>query len=372
MNNPFVLGVIPPGAPFCDRSRELKELTSYAKSKANVVLYSPRRYGKTSLIKRAQSTLADKGFIAIYIDLFGVTSIDEVANRTVKSIYSVTKYDDSLFKKAVRILKTFRPVLRPTEAGDAFSISVEAVAGKLSGIDLLDATLDNLGEFINKAHKGIHIVFDEFQEITELNSQQIEGVLRSHIQGHGASYFFVGSRRRLLLDMFSQRNRPFFQSSIIYQLNRLPHGDLVNFIMDCFQSKGKHCPAEVAEEISTKVLQHPYYVQKLSFYEFEMTDKTAKIEDVAKAYERVFEEERYFFEATLQGITLKQTSLLKAIANDPFVPVFSTEFLSTYRLALGMVQKALPKLAKLDLIEKNEKKYWHVVDPVFEDWLRRM
>jgi AAA+ ATPase superfamily predicted ATPase len=372
MNNPFVLGVIPPGAPFCDRSRELKELTSYAKNKANVVLYSPRRYGKTSLIKRVQSMLADKGFIAIYIDLIGVTSIDEVAHRTVKSIYTVTQHNESLFKKTIRILKTFRPVLKPTESGDAFSLTVEAVTGKLSGIDLLDATMENLGEFIHKTRKRIHIVFDEFQEITELNSQQIEGVLRSHIQGHGVSYFFVGSRRRLLLDMFSQRNRPFFQSSIIYELDRLPHGDLVNFIMDCFQDGGKHCLGEVAEEISKKVLQHPYYAQKLSFYEFEMTAKTAKIEDVTKAYERVFEEERFFFEATLQGITLKQISLLKAIANDPFLPIFSTEFLSKYRLAQGMIQKALRKLAKLDLIEKNEKNSWQIVDPVFEDWLRRM
>ena len=344
MNNPFVLGVIPLGAPFCNRSKELKELMSYSESNANVVLYSPRRYGKTSLTKRVQSILADKGFIVIYVDLFGVTSIDEVANRTAKSIYTATQHNESLFKKTVRILKTFRPVLRPTEAGDAFSISVEAVAGRLSGIDLLDATMDNLGEFIHKALNGVHIVFDEFQEITELNNLQIEGVLRSHIQGHGASYFFVGSRRRILIDMFSQRNRPFFQSSIIYGLNRLPHSDLVSFIMDCFQSRGRHCPREVAEEISGKVLQHPYYVQKVSFYEFEMTDRIAKIEDVAKAYERVFEEERYFFEATLQGITLKQISLLRAIANDPFLRVFSSEFLSKYRFAQGMIQKALPSL----------------------------
>ncbi len=69
-------------------------------------------------------------------------------------------------------------------------------------------------------------------------------------------------------------------------------------------------------------------------------------------------------------MTLKQTSLLKAIANDPFLPVFSSEFLSKYRLAQGMVQKALPKLSRLDLIEKNEEKNWQVVDPVFKDWLK--
>ena len=66
MNNLFVLGVIPPGAPFCNRSKVLNELRSYAENNANVVLYSPRRYGKTSFTKRAQSILVDRGFIAIY------------------------------------------------------------------------------------------------------------------------------------------------------------------------------------------------------------------------------------------------------------------------------------------------------------------
>ena len=371
MNNPFMFGVIPPGAPFCDRVKEIQELTSYAESKANVVLYSPRRYGKTSLIKRVQSLLQGKGFITIYIDLFGVTSRDDVAKRTAKGIYTVTQQNETLFKKAIRAFRAFRPVLKPTDSGEGLSISVEIASGQLTGIDLLDATMDDLGQYIRKSEAKLHIVFDEFQEITELKNRQIEGTMRSHIQEHGISYFFVGSRRRVLIDMFSQSNRPFFQSSILYQLDRLPREDLVNFIMDCFRSKGKNCPEEVAQSISGIVKQHPYYSQKLSFYEFEMTAKKAGINDVPKAYERVIEEERFFFEATIQGITLKQVSLLKAIANSPNLPVFSSAFLSQYRLAQGMIQKALPKLSKLDLIEKNEENTWRLVDPLFEDWLKR-
>lgn len=371
MNNPFILGVIPPEAPFCDRVKEMEELTSYAESRANAVLYSPRRYGKTSLIKRVQSLLQSKGFITIYIDLFGVTSIEDVAKRTAKGIYTVTQQNESLFKKAIRAFSAFRPVLKPTESGDGLSISVEITSSQLTGIDLLDATMDDLGHYIRKSEAKLHIVFDEFQEISELNSPQIEGTMRSHIQAHGISYFFVGSRRRLLIDMFSQSNRPFFQSSILYQLDRLPRGDLVRFIMDCYRTKGKNCPEEVARSISKTVKQHPYYSQKLSFYTFEMTDKKAAIDDVPQAYEKVIEEERFFFEATIQGITLKQLSLLKAIANSPDLPVFSSAFLSQYRLAQGMIQKALPKLSRLDLIEKNSENTWRIVDPLFEDWLKR-
>jgi len=371
MNNPFVLGVIGPGEPFCDRSRELQELTAHAEGRANVVLYSPRRYGKTSLVRRVQAVLAEKGFTVIYVDLFGVTTMDEVANRIAKGIYVVTRQSESMFKRAVKILKTFRPVIRPTESGDSFSLSVEPVAATNSVTGLLDGTMENLGEFIRQSPGGIHVVFDEFQEITELNGLQIEGILRSHIQTHGASYFFVGSRRRLLTDMFSQRNRPFFQSSIMIELDALPHDELAGFITDSFWAKGKSCPREVAEAISRKVSQHPYYSQKLSFHEFEMTHETARLEDVWKSYERVSDEERHFFEATLQGLTLRQIALLKAIAGDPGLPVFSSAFLGRHRLSQGMVQKALPKLVRLDLIEKSEQNKWHIVDPLLEVWLTR-
>lgn len=372
MNNPFTPGVIHPEAPFCNRRKELKELKSYASSSANVVLYSPRRYGKTSLVKRIQSGLAKKKVITVYVDLFGVTTIEEVAKRTARSIYLVTQKNKPLFKKVTTLLKTFRPVLKPTETGDSFSVTVEPATSRLSGIDLLEATMTDLGMFIQETPSGVNIAFDEFQEITELKSLEIEGVLRSQIQTQKASYFFVGSRRRILLDMFNQRNRPFFQSSILYKLDRLPHEDLVRFITDCFEKNGKRCSKKIAENISNKTFQHPYYAQKLSFYTFEVSGKTIESADISSAYEKVIEDERYFFEASTQGLTVRQISLLKSLADDSSQPVFSFEFLSKHRLSQGLVQKALPKLSNLDLIEKNDRNGWDIVDPVFREWLQRM
>jgi len=372
MNNPFVSGVIPPGDPFCDRTKELKELTSYAGDNVNVVLYSPRRYGKTSLVKRVQSALLEKGCVAVYVDLYGVSNMDDVAARTARSVFSVTHPNDSLFKKTVRILKAFRPVLRPAETGSGFSLSVEAATESLRGPDLLRETMENLGEFIQSSKDPVHIAFDEFQEIVEIDGLKVEGILRSYVQVQRASYFFVGSRRRVLLDMFGQRNRPFFQSSILYELPALPHDDLVAYISNGFKKAGKSCPEKVAQQISQKVAQHPFYAQKLSFYVFEMTKKTAQSEDVDVAYWRVLEEEKFFFEAILQGLTLKQIALLKAIARTPHLTVFSSDFLAKYRFSQGMVQNAVTKLHMLDLIERTGRGTWRIVDPVFSQWLKGM
>ncbi|MBW1861513.1 MAG: hypothetical protein JRJ02_03965, partial [Deltaproteobacteria bacterium] len=144
MANPFILRVIPPFFPFCNRTIELQQLCSHADNKANVVLFSPRRYGKTSLIRRLQSDLYDKGFFTVYVDLFMATSENEIARRISQSIYSVLHERESLLDKGVRFLKTFktfRPVFKPSpESG--FSFSVEPVSSVMPGIDLIDNVME--------------------------------------------------------------------------------------------------------------------------------------------------------------------------------------------------------------------------------------
>jgi len=88
--------------PFCNRKRELKELQSYAEGKANVVLFSPRRYGKTSLVKRIQTTLSNKGTVTVFADFFGVASVDDVASDWPKRSFVITHKKDPLWKSALR------------------------------------------------------------------------------------------------------------------------------------------------------------------------------------------------------------------------------------------------------------------------------
>ncbi len=371
MTNPFMMDTTSPEAPFNNRISELQKLTSYAQSKLKVVMHAPRRYGKTALVKRVQSNLRHKGFITLYVDLFGVTSLDEVANRIAQGVYHGVRHDDALFRQSISILKTHRPILKQDAAAKSFAVSVEALSRNYSSIDLLDNVMNDLGEFIRQMRTGVQIVFDEFQEITKLNDPHIEGVMRSHILKQSASYFFVGSRRKSLMDMFSLRNRPFFQTGLIFRLNRFGHGKLVDSIVACFQAGGKSCPTEVAENISAQSLQHPYYSQRLSFYVFEFTDKFASIETVARAFDQVLEDEKHYFEIILQGLTLKQVLFLKALAKNPLFSVFSLDFLSKYKLSQGMIQKALPKLSSLDLIEKDQNR-WQIVDPVFATWLQTL
>ncbi|MBI1811535.1 MAG: ATPase, partial [Nitrospirae bacterium] len=137
----------------------MKELTSHARNKANVVLISPRRYGKTSLVKRVQNKLAKQGSAAIYIDFFGVDSIEDMTARLVSRVYAFSQKNEPLFKKVVKIITAWRPVLRP-DPEYGISLTVEPTSKK-KGIDLLEDTLSAVGRFINDYEKGCHIVFGE-------------------------------------------------------------------------------------------------------------------------------------------------------------------------------------------------------------------
>lgn len=372
MANPFTMRVIAPDSPFCDRAEDLRNLGRHAANQANVVVFSPRRYGKTSLVRKVQAEIEKEGFLTFYADLFMVTSVDEVAERIAKNVYAVLHKRESLLQKGARFLKTFktfRPVFKPS-AESGFTLSVEPFSASISGIELLDKVLEELGVFIQKERAKVHFVLDEFQEIIELKEPTIEGVLRKHIQHHKAAYFFVGSRRRVLLDIFNQRSRPFYQSAIMYPIKALPHHDLVSFLKGRFEKQGKRCPKSVAEEISQRTFQYPYYAQALAYHVFDLAGKAIKGEDVDAGFERLISSERYAYEAMIQGLTGAQTALLRALATAPNAKILSSEYIARHKLTVGGVQYAQKKLVELDLIEKHND-VWRVVDPIFAVWLSR-
>ncbi|MGD8295315.1 MAG: hypothetical protein PVG67_02910 [Desulfobacterales bacterium] len=351
--NPFTLKEIPVKGAFCDREKEQSDLLGFAAARSNTLLYSPRRFGKTSLIKRVQDKLKSDGTLTAYCDLFGVSSIEEIAGKITKSIYSITQDKESLFKKSIRFLTSYRPVLSPSADG-GISLSVQP-AFTSGGLDLLDDTLVSLENFIEDVSMPVHIVLDEFQEITEVDkSIGVEGTLRHHIQKIQCAFVFVGSRRRILLDMFNNRKRPFFQSAINYELKSLPLKDLSSFIVSRFTGSGKRIEPQTAANICKMLKQHPYYVQKFCFFLFNLIEKKVMQNDISETYQLVMESEKALFESILRQLTAKQIAVLTAIAKEPCKKLYSTEYMIRHNLrSTGGIQRSINVLTKEDLIEKS-------------------
>ena len=370
--NPFTITTLNSDSPFCNRVREQEELRRYALSGTNVVLYSPRRYGKTSLVYKIQSALVVDHIIPVFADFYGVDSVEDVAARLARAVFAVTHRDETVWQVALRVIKSFRPVLKP-EADGGFSLSVEQAGASLRGLDLLNATMESLGAFIAQSGKRVNVCLDEFQEIVELKeSAQIEALMRTHIQNQTASYFFVGSRRSILLEMFNNPDRPFFQSAFNYEIKALPREEYAKFIKGLFEQAGVGCSSEVALQLVDSVEGHPFYVQKLAYVVYDHCGKVVMAEIVKQSELALIQIDKPVFEAKLQGLTLQQKRVIKALAIDPINQPLSTHYLALHNLgSAGGVRNALNALSRQDVIEKSDETgMWKVIDPLFRRSLR--
>jgi AAA+ ATPase superfamily predicted ATPase len=372
IRNPFFFREISRDEPFCNRQQEFRELTDHANSLANVVLFSPRRFGKTSLVKRVQKKLSGEGAICIYTDFFGITSVEDVAARLAKSIFKEVYNQESLFKKAARIIKSFRPslVMSPNEK-TGFSVSVQMAPSGLTGFALLEDLLESFGNFIDNCDQLVHVCLDEFQEITSLpEALKIEGLMRQYIQQHRAAYIFVGSRRRILLSIFNEAQRPFYQSAINYELEPLPRKEFARFIAEQFSKNSKTCSINAATQLVVAVDCFPYYAQKLAYFIFQNTKKMVRPLDVQRGLKQLIKSEVPAFEGILLGLTPVQIGLIRALTVEPAASLFNQEYIQRHRLgSLGGVQAAKKKLLLLDLIEEHNK-VWRLVDPIFKEYLK--
>lgn len=216
-------------------------------------------------------------------------------------------------------------------------------------------------------------MFDEFQEIVTLkDALQIEAVMRSQIQQQQASFFFVGSRRRVLLGIFNEQQRPFFRGAINYPIDVLPDDELIDFVKTQFKSSNKECSNEIAKKIISTAQRHPYYVQKLCFFVFEDGDRHLKEANITSGMEKLLYSERPVFEAMMQGLTRQQCLLLYALTKEPTDKALASSYIQKHNIgSVGGIQHSLKQLEDIDLIERDKQtKQWKCTDSLFAVWVK--
>jgi hypothetical protein len=316
--------------------------------------------------------LGKEGFTTVYVDLFPITSEQDFISRfSIALIKGIGKGADprSVGEKVVNLFKRMIPSIDLTPDGYSFSVKFDRT---LEPGLLLEDLLEGLYTYSTKKNLNLCIALDEFQEITELpESKKIEGILRSHIQTHrNIAYFFIGSRRRILTDMFSNKSRPFYKSAFTYVLKEISKKDFSLYVIKKFKDTGKTCDQGTAWDLYNAVRGYPYYVQKLASIIWDLTAKQCATGVVKTASRVLLQMEAPDFEGIWSGLTLIQRSLLKAIAQEPTVSPYAREFLERYRLSVGGTQGAMNILLSRDLIEKDDEGRYRLTDPVMGMWLR--
>ncbi len=370
MTNPFSIERLSTSAAFCNRQHELNMFERYADDNLKVLVFSPRRFGKTSLLLRVQENLRHKGVVCAYADFSTIASIQGVAEELMRGLFSALHQKESFLEKGKRFLRaltTFKPIVKISETGYKLTVAPDT---NLDEMSLFRQTVEELAEFVRSHDLRFCFILDEFQELTRLReTAELEGILRSYLQGLPASFFFLGSRRSVLLAMFNDKKRPFFKLARNEELVPLPEDEIIAFLQTQFAQENKTIPADIAQRIAQDSRGHAYYMQYIAQELFYLTETTASMEDLEHAENTVLSKEQYGFAGIIQNLPLQQLRLLKALAQKPEKQLTSADFIGRSSMAPSTIIDAQHKLIEQDLIEKDQSEMFRVVDPFFARWL---
>lgn len=373
MENPFNYLQLATGDQFYDRIELRRDLRSrFLSGQSSVVLYGPRRYGKSSLVAELVRDLEKAGIPCVTLDVMKVPSIDLFVSAYAAKVYRKLAPVRFEFKKLGTFLKSLRPKMTIGPSGEA-SLTFEPFDAPI-GPEALSEVLDLPQRLLSGKGRAV-VVFDEFQEVKDLlPSDGFERTMRSAVQSHrNVSYIFLGSRHHLLRRMFTDHNRPFYRSAVTIQLDKPPLEESVRFVVDRFASAGKTIAPETAELLVGKIENIPYFIQQLGFETFRIVDdarrKSVSPADVEAAYANLSGFNRDQYEQLMLTLSISQKKLLIALAHEK-----TAEFSYAYRRKhmLGVSSTVNSNKAKLmedGLLELADGQYT-VADPFFAQFLR--
>lgn len=368
--NPFKFGTEVSGEDFCNREEEIAELSQDIRNSANVLLYSPRRFGKTSLIKRVLEVVADEGFLIVYIDLYPAITkerfIEIYARAISKSVQGSATRVLSWIKKTV-------PRLVPKLVVRAEGFDLEFEYDKSLPYTPIYADLFRaVHEHSMKLNKPAVVVFDEFQEINNYPDDEIEREMRTAFQAHSnVSYIYMGSKRHTLQNIFENPSRPFYRSAKHVPLKKIPGDAFTSFVSAKFRNGGYTASDDSISEILRISDCHPYHTQQLCYFIWEKVAETREVtrESIESALTRLLENENQSYLNLWESFTRKQHQLLVAVGKDSPSSVFSKDFLQRHLLGgSSSVQKAVNLLVRREILLKENGRYLFE-DVFFKRWV---
>ncbi|MBI4454236.1 ATP-binding protein [Candidatus Woesearchaeota archaeon] len=348
MNNPFVFGKVVRGSNFCNRKTEIQAIIKTVSSKNNLVIVSPRRYGKTSLVINA---LERNNIPFLFIDCSNLINENVFLERLTSTYLERLKKGDVLEKikylsKSVNIEYTF---------------SVEGMSVKVAKYN--DSSLDKL---IKQISKDYVLVFDEFQELFVLDVNLVKR-LRSVMQFVKQSFIFLGSRKHLLLYLFSNQKSPFYNFAQMINLTKISEPEWKAFIKaKCIKTKVRLTEDDIAAilKLSEAI---PFYVQYLSYHFWEERIRDLSI-NPTEIIKKIISSNEYIYEELYSRLTESQRKALNILVKeeDKF---FSERVLKEHNLKNPqLLNKALASLEEKGIIERNGRYQFN--DPLFKQYLK--
>ena len=369
--SPFVFGRKAVGEKFTDREPETKLLVSNFQNKVNTVLISPRRWGKSSLVKKACDLVAGEKTVVIQLDAFGI--------RDPKDFYTlltteIIKNTSGKVETWLENIRKFISRLSPKVSFGTDPFSTFELTFNLESIEKNYRELLDLPEKIAEDKKvNLIICIDEFQNTATFTEADLfHKRLRTAWQNHqSVTYCLFGSKKHMMSTLFEKQSMPFYKFGETINLEKISEKHWVAFITERFQSTGKKISNEQAEIITQTVKAHSYYVQQLSHLVWLHTSDSIENEIITLAIEDLLAQNANLYQLETEILSETQLNLLKAVASGITDGYSNPAILTKYRLGTSAnVSKQKKVLYEKELIDIRGTKV-EFLDPAYELWFRK-
>jgi len=378
MQNPFVYGEVVPGESFVDRESELDRLIGDLAAGQKVFLISPRRYGKSSLIRQALNALTRRNTLTVEVTVSSYSSYLSFLEGYARALAAVETRWERARGWLTKVISSTRPEVRyDTDAASPgrFSVSFPLVKNDRDVNRLANEIFTLPGRLAAEQKRAVVVALDEFQAIDSFNGGSVEHALRAAAQQQRqVGYVFAGSEPSLMEKMIGPK-RPFYKAGPVMRLQKIPADIFAAFIEARFGKSGIRAEAGLGAAIVDLAGNLPYDVQRLAHETWDDVrasgGKRATLDSLHTTLARLLAEQETLFEAVWQRLTLAQRAVFRAVVLQNGQGLLSADVRARYRLGgPSSIQASLAALLKQDLVLKEGTQYV-VVDSLLREWIAR-
>jgi energy-coupling factor transporter ATP-binding protein EcfA2 len=375
--NPFVYGEIVPRSAFVGRGAELERLSADLADGQKVFLISPRRYGKSSLIRHVFAGLSRRRIATLEVTVSSFSSYVAFLEGYARAVLALDAGPGDRRSWLREVFTAFTPEFRPdAAAGGAAALSFPAVRTQRDAARLAAEVFTLPARVAARLGRRLVIALDEFQAVAGYDGGSVEQALRAAVQQQRqVGYVFAGSEPSLMEQMIGAR-RPFYKAGPVMRLGKIPPRVFAHFIDDRFRRSGVAPVPGLGAAIVDVAGNLPYDVQRLAHETWD--DVTAarrrrvELEDVHATLHRLLAEQEVFFEGIWQRLTLAQRAVLRAVVLERGEEILGADVRTRYRLGVASsVQAALAALQRTDVISRDDDGRYAVVDSLMREWVAR-
>ena len=372
--NPFQFGALALDEAFTDREAEIAELRSDVRNGQDVVVFAPRRYGKSSLVWRAAQELLREKVLVASVDLMTTPTPAKLAEKLARAIHDDIASPLLRARERLRIFGDLK--VSPTITVDANTGAPSFSFSVTERPEDIDATLERLlelpGELGAERKRQVALVLDEFQEVIDIDPR-LPRLMRAVFQQQPeVAHVYLGSKRHMLRRLFSDENEPFWRSAKQMELGVIEAAKFAPFIRRQFERSGRFISSDAVEAILAITAGHPYATQELCYFAWQEVgaEERAEAADVDAALARVLNSEHAHFSLLWERASSVQRVLLTELAREPGRPL-SADYRNRHNLpGPSTVQRAVETLERQELVAR-ERGLVRIVEPFLAAWLQR-